>query len=92
MKADTEVDVEGTRGALPALVKLRDEKFPHLRVLLSIGGGSGSANFASVAADKNRTARFCESAKNMVLRFGLDGIDSTTSFLCLVPPLTVVHS
>ena len=77
--ADTQIPVDGTEGCLPALVKLKRERYPHLRVILSIGGGAGSAQFPAVAADRGRTKRFCETVVLMVQRYQLDGIDSRWS-------------
>lgn len=67
--------IDGCSGALRALVKLKGDINPDLKIILSVGGGSGSRYFADVAADEYKTKRFCESAKEMVDRFGLDGID-----------------
>jgi chitinase len=78
---DAQIHVDGTSGALPALVKLRNESYPHLKVLLSIGGGSGSKLFPEIAKDPKKRTRFCESALEFVERFGLDGIDSQYSVL-----------
>lgn len=47
-----------------------------LKVLLSIGGaGKGSEPFAAVACDPNARTRFAQSARDMCLEYGLDGID-----------------
>lgn len=75
LHADTQIAVDGTRGVLPALVKLKKEGFPHLRVLLSIGGGSGSKDFPSIATDSSKRKKFCETARQIVDDFELDGVD-----------------
>ncbi|KAF2845795.1 glycoside hydrolase family 18 protein, partial [Plenodomus tracheiphilus IPT5] len=75
IKADTQIPVDGTSGALRALVKLRNEQHPHLNIVLSIGGGSGSKLFPEIAADPMKRANFCRSALDFVDRFELDGID-----------------
>ncbi|SMR61949.1 unnamed protein product [Zymoseptoria tritici ST99CH_1E4] len=75
LHCDTRSAVDGTHGALPALVKLKKEQYPHLKVLLSIGGGSGSKNFSNVAADPVKRRTFCETARQLVDDFDLDGID-----------------
>lgn len=92
-KADFQLPIDGTQGCLPALVKLKTEKYPHLRILLSIGGGSGSTQFPSVAADGTKTRRFCETAKEIVLRYHLDGIDGkyNVSSLCFLSPVSIIN-
>ncbi|SMY29793.1 unnamed protein product [Zymoseptoria tritici ST99CH_1A5] len=75
LHCDTRIAVVGTHGALPSLVKLKKEQYPHLKVLLSIGGGSGSKNFSNVAADPVKRRTFCETARQLVGDFDLDGID-----------------
>lgn len=55
-------------------------KHGHLKVILSVGGGGkGSDNFAAVAADPAKREEFASSAKQLVLEYGLDGIDSLFS-------------
>jgi len=49
---------------------------PHLTVLLSIGGeAEKSRNFRVVARDPMKCERFARSARDLVVEFGLDGID-----------------
>ncbi|GAB5591410.1 Chitinase 4 [Umbelopsis nana] len=52
----------------------------HLKVSLSIGGWSWSTNFAVVAADPQRRARFVETSVKLVADLGLDGIDIDWEF------------
>lgn len=47
-----------------------------LRLLLSIGGGGASQNFAAVAANPVTRHKFGHSAKAIVEANGFDGIDS----------------
>ncbi|CAK3805876.1 Glycoside Hydrolase Family 18 [Lecanosticta acicola] len=56
--ADFGLDVAGAKGCLAAFVKLRREQQLHFRLILSIGGASGSSTFATVAADRSKTQRF----------------------------------
>ncbi|GAM87565.1 hypothetical protein ANO11243_055920 [Dothideomycetidae sp. 11243] len=67
--------VDGAIGLLPALVKVGRQQNPKLKIVLSIGGGTGSTQFPGVAADERKLARMCTTAKEMVDKFGLDGID-----------------
>ncbi|OZJ02116.1 hypothetical protein BZG36_04733 [Bifiguratus adelaidae] len=47
----------------------------HLKVSLSIGGWTWSTNFSAVAADPAKRHVFVSSAMEMLINFGLDGID-----------------
>lgn len=48
---------------------------PELKVLLSIGGWTWSANFSAVAADSAKRTAFANSCVQAVTTHGLDGID-----------------
>ena len=72
--------VDGTNGCLNALNALKQHQ-PHLKVILSIGGGGpGSAPFAEVASNRTTRDTFAISARALVDEYGLDGIDSTSNF------------
>lgn len=74
--ADLQIEVDGKLGCLAALVAQRAQ-FPHLKIILSIGGGGeGSANFAAVAASPTARMAFASCAKEFVERFEFNGIDS----------------
>jgi chitinase len=66
--------VDGKQGCLAALSKLK-EQHPQIKTLLSVGGGSGSADFPAVAADFNCREAYARTAREFVDRFSLDGID-----------------
>ncbi len=51
------------------------EKYPHIKVLISIGGWSWSTNFSDVAADPQKRDKFASSAAEFVSTYGLDGVD-----------------
>lgn len=51
------------------------EKYPHLKVLISVGGWSWSSNFSDVAADPAKRDRFAASAAEFVSTYGFDGVD-----------------
>lgn len=53
---------------------------PNLKILLSVGGGGGSQNFAQLAAQKDSRVRFASSARDFCNKYGFDGIDC--KFLC----------
>ncbi|KAK3395321.1 glycoside hydrolase superfamily [Podospora didyma] len=48
---------------------------PSLKIILSIGGGSGSAEFPTTAAKSEGRACFARSARQWVDRYGFDDID-----------------
>lgn len=58
---------------LKSIVALKKD-YPHLKVLLSIGGW-GSGNFSEMAADSVLRWRFAQDCAAKVEEFGLDGID-----------------
>ncbi|KAI9737139.1 MAG: hypothetical protein M1834_000732 [Cirrosporium novae-zelandiae] len=105
--ADTQIPLAGgTRGCLRALFDLKLQ-YPHLKLILSIGGGgAGSQNFPSAASTKECRARFVESAKTFCNEYGFDGIDidwetpseleTATSYLqlikCLQPHFSILTS
>ncbi|KAI1206571.1 glycoside hydrolase family 18 protein [Annulohypoxylon truncatum] len=72
--ADLTKPVDGETGCLRALAKLKHQK-PSLKTLISIGGGSGSAEFPAVAADPALRATFANSCRQFVDEFALDGVD-----------------
>lgn len=69
------MEVDGSRGCLGSLAAIKTQK-PHLKVILSIGGGGSSHNFATVAASAALRDNFGRSARGLVTASGLDGIDS----------------
>jgi len=52
----------------------------HLKVLLSIGGSSYSANFSAPASTNSSRSTFASSAVSLVTNLGLDGIDIDWEF------------
>lgn len=76
VKADFQLPVDGASGCIAAMTKLRRERYPKLRVLVSIGGGSGSAPFPSVASTDAKLHAFCQSALALLQAHDLDGVDS----------------
>ena len=72
--ADDQIPADGTKGCISALVNLK-QRSPDLRVLVSIGGGSGSKEFPALAAHETSRTRFARACKEFVDRHGLDGVD-----------------
>ncbi|MDD2594437.1 MAG: glycoside hydrolase family 18 protein [Bacteroidales bacterium] len=58
---------------LSKIVKLK-KKYPHLKVILSIGGW-GSGNFSEMAADSLNRLSFAKDCAAKVKQYSLDGID-----------------
>ena len=72
-------EVDGASGCLGSFIALKRDN-PHLKVLLSIGGGGNSSqNFSSVAAAASTRDTFARSAVSLVKEGGFDGIDSVFS-------------
>ena len=65
-----EIDVPN----LQSLGKVKAQN-PGLRVLLSVGGWSGSRYFSDVAASTSARSRFSASCLGIVKQYGLDGLD-----------------
>lgn len=80
--------MDGTHGCLQAFGKLKLE-YKHLKVILSVGGGGkGGEHFAQVAKGATSRRTFAHTAQQLVLQYGLDGIDS----MLLHPNVCVVYS
>lgn len=76
--ADDKLEVNGQQGCLRACTALRREH-PHLKVILSIGGGGkGGEHFACVASDPKKRANFATTARELCDHYSLDGIDSSS--------------
>lgn len=73
--ADTQIEVDGALGCLNAFRLLKGQ-FPLLKVILSVGGGTGSAIFPEVAADHSSRLTFARKARELVDTYGFHGIDS----------------
>ncbi len=62
-------------GPGPASAVALKEVHPDLKVVLSIGGWTWSANFSSVAGDANKRAAFASACRAIITSEDLDGID-----------------
>jgi len=70
--------VDEAPGCIGSFLRLKS-KHSHLKLVLSIGGGAGSQNFAAVAATAATRDTFARSARKLVDASGFDGIDSKFS-------------
>jgi chitinase len=78
--ADAQMPVDGAVGCLGSFMRLK-EQYKYLKLILSIGGGGASQNFAAVAASAVSRDNFGRSAKGLVEASGFDGIDSKCAVL-----------
>lgn len=69
------MEVDGVKGCLGSFMVLK-QRHKHLKVVLSIGGGAASTNFAVVAASAALRDNFGRSVRGLVTASGFDGIDS----------------
>ena len=75
--ADTQMMVDGAQGCLGAFSAIK-RRYPHLKLLLSIGGGGPAGqSFAAVAANPVARENFGRTARDLVRQYRLDGIDGT---------------
>ncbi|KUJ24360.1 chitinase [Mollisia scopiformis] len=72
--ADAQMPVDGATGCLGSFMRLKQEH-GYLKLILSIGGGAASQNFASIAASAATRDNFGRSARGLVEASGFDGID-----------------
>lgn len=69
--------VDGAQGCLGAFSAIK-RRYPHLKLLLSIGGGGPAGqSFAAVAANPVARENFGRTARDLVRQYRLDGIDGT---------------
>lgn len=73
--ADNEKMVDGEKGCLAAIAKLKSQH-PHIKTLVSIGGGSSSKEFPALAASKTARQTFARQIKEFCDAHQFDGVDS----------------
>lgn len=69
------IGIHGARGCLEELQILKHNRNPKLKILLSVGGWTYSADLTSIFHDAKRRQNFAESAASLVHRYALDGLD-----------------
>ncbi|KAK4147801.1 endochitinase B1 [Dichotomopilus funicola] len=72
--ADTRAPCDGVQGALGSFMHIK-QRYRHLQVVLSIGGGNSADIFPIVASSAILRDNFARSARSLVEASGLDGID-----------------
>jgi hypothetical protein len=76
-RIDCELEMDGTNGAYHAFAQLRDNKYPQLKLMLSIGGlGATASRFADVTSDDVRIKRCAQTARALIDKFRFTGINS----------------
>jgi len=84
--ADRNISCDGVNGCLESFRRIK-QNFPHLTLVLSIGGGGpASIPFAGVAADPIKRYQFARSAKVLLDSTGFHGIDSEDELLTFLLP------
>jgi len=75
--------VDGATGCLGSFMRLK-QQHAHLQLIVSIGGGGASENFAIVSSTAATRDNFGKSVRGLVDASGFDGIDSKSWFYLLV--------
>ncbi|KAF4461808.1 chitinase 1 [Fusarium albosuccineum] len=72
--ADNNHEVDGEKGCLAAIAKLKSEN-PHIKTIVSIGGGSSSSEFPALAENEEARQTFAQQIKEFCDAHQLDGVD-----------------
>lgn len=78
-EGDTWEGNNDSRGHFNQLRKLKS-KYPHIKILISVGGWTWSGNFSSVSASEEKRKVFADSAAEFVSKYGFDGVDIDWEF------------
>ncbi|AYV82107.1 MAG: chitinase, GH18 family, partial [Homavirus sp.] len=65
---------------IPALKTMKTQ-YPHIKVIISVGGWTLSWTFSKIAADSTLRATFVKSAVDFVISNGFDGVDIDWEFV-----------
>jgi chitinase len=77
---DIKKPVDGESGCLAALSKLKRQN-PQINTFVSIGGGTGSAEFPELAANPAARATFAQELREFCDKYQFDGVDSQSCLL-----------
>ncbi|KAI9141721.1 glycoside hydrolase superfamily [Paraphysoderma sedebokerense] len=74
-------DCQGTclKGEMYQLYLLR-QKFPHLKIILSVGGWEWSHNFSVALSSRENRRRTIDTSVNLIKQYGFDGLDIDYEF------------
>ena len=56
-------------------LRLLKERYPHIKVLISVGGWTGSGDFSTIAATQEGRKTFAQSALDLIQTYHFDGVD-----------------
>jgi chitinase len=74
-RADCEIPVDGTNGCINALRQVQVEKYPLVKLILSIGGAADSKTFDKITSNETHLERFVHTARMLVDDLGMNGVD-----------------
>ncbi|KAH7308105.1 glycoside hydrolase superfamily [Stachybotrys elegans] len=72
--ADFNKEVDGVKGCLAALAKLKHQH-PHIKTIVSVGGGTGSKEFPALAANPAARKVLAGQLREFCDKHNLDGVD-----------------
>ncbi|KAI9158907.1 Chitinase 1 [Paramyrothecium foliicola] len=72
--ADFDKKVDDEKGCLAALAKLKRQN-PHIKTIVSLGGGTGSKTFPALAASSAARRTLAAQTREFCDKYGLDGVD-----------------
>lgn len=73
--ADRELPVDGTNGCIGAFRMVLEERFPTIKLILSVREAAGSQNFDEVTYTNTRLERMVHTSRKLVDDLGMNGID-----------------
>ncbi|TPX33584.1 chitinase [Synchytrium microbalum] len=84
--ADIQMDFPGdaanqpVKGCIHQLTTVLKSRNPNIKIILSVGGWTGSGCFSSVAADPAKRQNFVTSAGELLIAYHIDGLDIDWEF------------
>lgn len=72
---DLKKDIDGYEGCLAALAALK-QRNPHVKTIISVGGGSGSGAFPALAGNPEARSTLARELVDFCDRHCFDGVDS----------------
>ncbi|KAH7144482.1 glycoside hydrolase superfamily [Dactylonectria estremocensis] len=72
--ADNDKEVDGVKGCLAAVAELKRQN-PHIKTIVSVGGGTNSTEFPNVAKSHGARCTFAREIRQFCERHELDGAD-----------------
>lgn len=82
LKGQRDWRVNGDVAYIPATSLVELAHYKKVKVLISIGGWTGSNQFSQIAADSSKRIHFAEECVRLVKEYGVDGVDIDWEFPC----------